>query len=848
MARQVRSAPEIPDMEVLRQIGGGSYGEIWMARSVTDTLRAVKVVYRNDFDDDRTFEREFEGILKYEPVAREHPGLVDIMHVGRDKTGDEEFYFYVMELGDDVERGSQVQVADYEPRTLRSDMLRSGKRPLAVGFCAEAGARIAGALAHLHSQGLAHRDVKPSNVIFVKGQACLADIGLVAARDQRTFVGTEGFVPPEGPGSAGADVYALGKVLYEMATGKDRLDFPELPDEPIPKADNKRWLALNKVICETCDARLKKRRYTDAAELESVLAMIHKARRIQKKQSPKGLATTAGVVAFGLAAFAALPVAPVKVVGSLGRVLSAPTTSYVTVTSIPEGAEIYDGDGLYLGTTPYGPKEYPIGIEVRYELRYPGHKTEKLLETLDQADEIFLATMTRYPPEPGLEWRDFLGQRYFPEPDSSHLTGYLVGPVEFGRSPAGRGKNWQGLEVSENGVRRRVAFVNEDQGRKFVSWLAKESEVDGVSQDEFRFEVEFDDNIDFKGIPQHVIDAGLRPFRVRIQEIRRGRLVFNTEPPGAFVYLNGEYQGTTPLEGLEVLPGEIRLRVELDGYEDYETTVSVEEAELVSLPEVILSATKGMPWQVQDWKNGLGMEFVELDEDLLVARWETRVGDFQKFVSTTKRKRPEPVDFVQNRNHPVVNVTRQDAIDFCAWLTEYERERELIREWHQYRLPTDVEWSRMAGVEFEDGDNPSQRALYAVPGFPWGGDFPPEEKVANLAGSERALYQPGKVIMGYNDGFQYTAPVGSFKPSDLGIHDLGGNVREWVSDNYNNDGGFSTTRGGSWEDYTVNHLRTGARRLVPGNGTGMGYGFRVVLAKLEQAEEKAGEQESEEND
>ena len=59
MARQVRSAPEIPDMEVLRQIGGGSYGEIWMARSVTDTLRAVKVVYRNDFDDDRTFEREF---------------------------------------------------------------------------------------------------------------------------------------------------------------------------------------------------------------------------------------------------------------------------------------------------------------------------------------------------------------------------------------------------------------------------------------------------------------------------------------------------------------------------------------------------------------------------------------------------------------------------------------------------------------------------------------------------------------------------------------------------------------------------------------------------------------------
>lgn len=845
MARQVRSAPEIPDMEVLRQIGGGSYGEIWMARSVTDTLRAVKVVYRNDFDDDRTFEREFEGILKYEPVAREHPGLVDILHVGRDQTGDEEFYFYVMELGDDVERGSQIQVADYEPRTLRSDMLRSGKRPLAVSFCAEAGARISGALAHLHAQGLAHRDVKPSNVIFVKGQACLADIGLVAARDQRTFVGTEGFVPPEGPGSAGADVYALGKVLYEMATGKDRLDFPELPDEPIPKPDIKRWLALNKVICETCDPRLKKRRYTDAAELEGVLSMIHKARRIRKKKSPVGLTLTTTMVALGIAALAALPLPAFKISATPGRVVSAPTTSYVTVTSIPEGAEIYDGDGIYLGTTPYGPKEYPIGMEVVYRLRYPGHKAAPLRETLDQADEIFLVNMTRYPPEPGLEWRDFLGQRYFPEPDSSHLTGYLVGPVEFGRSPASRKKGWKGVEVSENGVSRRVAFVTKEQGRQFVSWLAQESEADGVARDEYRFHVEFEEDGNFEGVPEEILQSELRPFRVRVQGIRKGRLMFDTSPPGAFVYLNGEYQGTTPLEGLEIFPGEMHLRTELDGYEDYETKVTVDEGELISIPKVALSATKGMPWQIPDWKNSLGMEFVELDEDLLVSRWETRVQDYQKFVNATKRDSPEPPDFVQHRNHPVVNVTRQDAIEFCEWLTKLEREREGIREWHQYRLPTDLEWSRIAGVEFEEGDNPSQRASYEVPGFPWGTEFPPQNKVANLAGSERALYEPGSVIMGYNDGFQNTAPVGRFEPNKLGVHDLGGNVREWVSDSYNDDPSFGTTRGGSWEDYTVNHLRTGARRLVPANGTGQGYGFRVVLAKLEQVEEKLDELEIE---
>ena len=474
MARQVRSAPEIPDMEVLRQIGGGSYGEIWMARSVTDTLRAVKVVYRGDFDDDRTFEREFEGILKYEPVAREHPGLVDILHVGRDRTGDEEFYFYVMELGDDVERGSKISPVDYEPRTLRSDMLRAGKRPLAVGFCAEAGERLAGALAYLHERGLAHRDVKPSNVIFIKGQACLADIGLVAARDQRTFVGTEGFVPPEGPGSAGADVYALGKVLYELATGKDRLDFPELPDEPVAKADSKRWLALNKVICETCDARIKKRQFTEAADLQRVLGMIHRAKRIRKKTVPIGLALTSLLIVAGLATGVVLPVPSFEVKSAPPAEEAPPTSSFVTVVSEPEGADIYSEDGVKLGSTPYGPKEYPVGNEVRFTLRHLGYEQKEVSKVLTQANEILLGSMSRNPPEPGIEWRDFLGQRYFPE-DESHVSAYLVGPVEFRRAKVG-GKDWKGVEVSEYGIRRRAAFVTAEQGALFAEWLANKSE------------------------------------------------------------------------------------------------------------------------------------------------------------------------------------------------------------------------------------------------------------------------------------------------------------------------------------------------------------------------------------
>ena len=80
------AAPDIPDHEMIRQIGKGSYGEVWLGRSVTGALRAVKVVRRADFELERTFEREFEGIKSFEPISRKHPGLVNILHIGRKRS------------------------------------------------------------------------------------------------------------------------------------------------------------------------------------------------------------------------------------------------------------------------------------------------------------------------------------------------------------------------------------------------------------------------------------------------------------------------------------------------------------------------------------------------------------------------------------------------------------------------------------------------------------------------------------------------------------------------------------------------------------------------------------------
>src|SRR5439155_21773020 len=88
--------PVIPDHELLRRIGGGSYGEVWLARNVLGDYRAVKVIYRDKFEHDRPFDREFEGIQKFEPISRLHESQVDILHVGRnDGPG---YFYFVMDL------------------------------------------------------------------------------------------------------------------------------------------------------------------------------------------------------------------------------------------------------------------------------------------------------------------------------------------------------------------------------------------------------------------------------------------------------------------------------------------------------------------------------------------------------------------------------------------------------------------------------------------------------------------------------------------------------------------------------------------------------------------------------
>lgn len=269
---------EVPDHELLRCIGRGSYGEVWLARNVMGVFRAVKLIFRKSFQDQKPFERELSGIRKFEPISRSHEGFIDVLHVGWGKG--QEFFYYVMELGDDENSGQEIVPERYSPRTLNKELVKRGR--LTVSECVQLGLELSQALAAMHKNGLVHRDVKPSNIIFINGVPKLADLGLVAdISEARSFVGTEGFIPPEGPGTPQADVYSLGKVLYEANTGRDRQDFPELPtlwDEPECHGGR---VELNEIILDACQ-RDPLDRYQSAEDMQADLIVLANGKSVRR--------------------------------------------------------------------------------------------------------------------------------------------------------------------------------------------------------------------------------------------------------------------------------------------------------------------------------------------------------------------------------------------------------------------------------------------------------------------------------------------------------------------------------------------------------------------------------------
>ncbi len=275
------TAPEIPGYELIQPpFGLGSYGKVWLARNPAGEWRALKVIYQSKFGDDPLpYEREFNGVSRVQAVSGKHPGLLRVDFVSAKLDG---YFYYVMELGDAVEPGWEKEPAKYRPRDLGNERASAPGKRLPVARCVEIGIELADALEFLHRQNLTHRDIKPTNVIFVNGRPKLADLGLVAEirplNLERTMVGTPGYMPPEPerPGTPAADIYGLGMVLYVLSTGHNAALFPEIATTLVqvnPPAD---FFPLNSIILKACQ-QVAADRFETAEEMRLALQQLQKS-------------------------------------------------------------------------------------------------------------------------------------------------------------------------------------------------------------------------------------------------------------------------------------------------------------------------------------------------------------------------------------------------------------------------------------------------------------------------------------------------------------------------------------------------------------------------------------------
>jgi CHASE2 domain-containing sensor protein len=273
--RETLLAPAIPDHTLLRRVGSGAYGSVWLARNAVGIYRAVKIVYLSAFSTGDPYEREFRGISKFMPVSLKHPKLVHLLHVGRnDRDG---YFYYIMEAADDEISGQEITPGSYCPRNLSREIARRGRLPALE--CLDLGMDLASALDFLHQSQLIHRDIKPANIIYTGGIPKIADIGLVTdistKPEDTSYVGTEGFIPPEGPGTAMGDVYSLGKVLYQALTGLRIDEFPVLPTTLVNRAEDAGFLGMNDLILRACESDVAER-YQTAAALRTDLERLKK--------------------------------------------------------------------------------------------------------------------------------------------------------------------------------------------------------------------------------------------------------------------------------------------------------------------------------------------------------------------------------------------------------------------------------------------------------------------------------------------------------------------------------------------------------------------------------------------
>ena len=258
---------QLTDFTFLFYCGRGQFGSVWLVKDLSEQIVALKLIPKKAF---RQLEAEKDALIAYRSKIKNFEHLVQIYHVGQTK----DFFYYTMEAA--------YSVSDeyYIPITLSRLFEHCIFSPK---DSADISVDILEGLQLLHSNNLAHRDIKPDNIILIDNKIKICDVSLIIGKDTRSTAGTKYFMPqdvdeiPEEHFGIDCDLFATGKVLYAMLSNEENiLMFPYIDRKTLC---DKLARKLNLIMNKACSPSYKDRY---SSSLEFIQALL-KAKAEPKK-------------------------------------------------------------------------------------------------------------------------------------------------------------------------------------------------------------------------------------------------------------------------------------------------------------------------------------------------------------------------------------------------------------------------------------------------------------------------------------------------------------------------------------------------------------------------------------
>ncbi len=752
----------------------------------------------------------------------------------------------VRTLERDTQSGEYLLVMDCAPGTnLRQHRKQKGGK-LSLADALPLLRQMAVALDYAHHQKVVHRDIKPANIMVgPDGVVKVLDFGLAAqihtsfSRVSQVKYGTSGTGPYMAPEQwrgeyqdAATDQYALGVLAYELLAGRlpfeshetsvlkqAVLDHP--PTRPSGLSDAA-WAAL-----QTSLAKNREERFANCTEFVAALSGGESSRNAQKGNKVGWIVVLAIALGLGLAYWSysehqtAIRMEQEAVARQRAEVAQRAQARQKTLRDLLHAAQAAltatnaelalrkANEALALDTENQEAKQLVQDARSLIELTECG-PVKSAAERLWWQVKAF---------DPGQGFAQMLsaceqtlgeGQAFFNGKDYPRAAGKYRAVTNAAESL-----------VALN--HQRSAALAKRPSAESARQTAQANGAEQVSPVELK--------------------SGHLLFQEAEQVFEKGQFA---EAGRYWDSAKGEFEKATSQAWVEQKRKEDERQAELKRQAD-------EQQQSRRRPDSSVMDGREYPDMKTPWKNGVAMKFNPVAglDGVLFSVWETRVEDFEAFVADTRHDATSGMysykngswgqhgdtwrtpGFAQGPTHPVCGVSWEDAKKFCEWLTERERGAGRIGPELSYRLPKDWEWSVAVGLNEPRDGTPEEKSRETDDVYPWAGGlgswFPPKG-AGNYCGQE-TRGNAGDMTDGYDDGYQHTAPVGSFAANANGLYDLGGNVWEWCDDYYNGRSGDRVLRGGCWSHNSPENLRSSNRNSVNPDARDVCRGFRVVLAQ-----------------